>query len=121
MTIGCFFAVCRNSNSSHSLGHVQFDHHLGGILILLPTGVLKDVEVLGFYDVKRLVGFDPVLCLLALRRLQEIDWSRHGGENPPYLGCDLKTRQAFDILPLCVNKRSKTDSGATSDVLCHEM
>lgn len=51
ITTGCFFAACRNGNSSHSCGHIRFDQHRFDILFPLLTGVLVDVEVLDLYDV----------------------------------------------------------------------
>lgn len=75
MTINCFFAATRNGNVSHFFGHILFDHHPGGVLIWLPTGVLDDVEVHRLYDLILLCGYDPVLCLLAVPCAKEIDWS----------------------------------------------
>lgn len=40
------------------------------MLASLPPAVLKDVEVLRFYGVSRLVDHALVLCLLALRSSQ---------------------------------------------------
>lgn len=76
MKMACFFAAFRNGNASHSVGYFQFDQHRGGIPAPLTTGVLKDVKVLGLYDVICLAGCDPVLCFMAVRRSQEIDWPR---------------------------------------------
>lgn len=66
MTRTCFFVAYRNGNLSYLFGHVQFDYHRGRILSLLQTVFRKDKAVLGLYDVLRLVGHNPVLCLLAL-------------------------------------------------------
>lgn len=82
MTIGCYLAACRNGDSLYSVSHVQFDHHRGCILVPLSTGVLEYVEALSLYDVIQLVGYD----LLALRRLQEIDWHRYSGDDPRFFG-----------------------------------
>lgn len=46
MTIGGFFAACRNDNSSDLFGHVLFDHHRGSVPIPFSTDVLEDVKVL---------------------------------------------------------------------------
>lgn len=54
----------------------------------VPTVVLEDVEVLGLYDVIRLAGYAPVLCLLPLHHWWQIDWSRYGEENPRFFGYD---------------------------------
>lgn len=40
---GFFFAACRNGNTLHSFRHVQFDHHLRGILVSLPSAIIQDV------------------------------------------------------------------------------
>lgn len=105
MTVDPLFEACRNGNSSYSLGNVQFDYHYGGILILLPIVVLVDMEVLSLYDVIRLVVYDLELFLLALRRSQDIHWSRYDDEAPPCFRHDFKTCYDFDIPPLCANKR----------------
>lgn len=120
MTAACIFAACRNGDSSHSFAYLQFDRHSGGILVSLPIGVLEDVKVLGLYSVIRLIGYDSVLCLLALRRSQEIDWSRYGGTDPAFLGYDLKTGPVFNVPPLRANKRTKTGSTTVFDVLRRE-
>lgn len=44
MTMGCVFAACWNGKFSHSLGHVQSDHHRGGNLVSLPTGSWKTLR-----------------------------------------------------------------------------
>lgn len=86
ITIDRFFAACRNCNSSSSFRHVQFDHHLGGTLVSLPTGILDDVEVLGLYDVIRLAGYDPVLRLLALGCSYGTNWFCYDGDVSPFPG-----------------------------------
>lgn len=91
------------------------------MLVPLPSGVLEDVEVLGLYDVIRLAGYNPVLCLLVLRRLQEIDWSHYHGADLQFFGYDFKTEQVFNAPQLCTNKRSKTDSGVIVGVLGHKV
>lgn len=68
------------------------------------------------YDVIGLVGYDPVLCLLALLRSQETEFSSNGGEDPLFFGCDFKTGQLFDVSPLRANKKSRMGSGVTVDV-----
>lgn len=73
MSMVCFFAACRNGNSSHSCDHVRSDHHCGDILAPLPTSVLKGVTVLGLYDIIRLARYDQVLSLLTLCRSQVMD------------------------------------------------
>lgn len=45
---------------------------------------------LGLHGVIQLTGSHPVLCLLALRFLQDIDWSRCGGEDSPFLVMALR-------------------------------
>lgn len=69
----------RSGNPSHSFGHVKLHHHHGNILVPLPTGVLRDVEILGLCDVILLARYDPVLCLLAVRRTQKIDGPLYDG------------------------------------------
>lgn len=85
MLIGCFFSACRNGHAWHSFAHVQLDHNRGHILVPSPTVVLKDIEVPGLYYVIRLTEYDPVLFLLAVWRLQDIDWSLYGADNSPFL------------------------------------
>lgn len=86
MTIGCFFAACRNGSSTHLFDHFQLDHHRGGILVTMPTGVLEDFGVTGLYDAIRLAVHGPELRLLVPRRLQKIDWSRYGSSDLPFFG-----------------------------------
>lgn len=69
MTMACFLAVCWNGISFYSFGHVQFDQHRGGIVVLLSSGSLKYADMVGLYEVIILASYDPVLYLLALRRL----------------------------------------------------
>lgn len=52
--------------------HVQYDHHCGGVVVPLLTAIIEDVVVLGLYDIIRLAGYDLVLCLVAVRRFQDI-------------------------------------------------
>lgn len=120
ITMACFFTACRNRDTSHFFGHLQFDQHSDGIIVPLPTGVLEDVEVLRLYDVIRLVGYGPVLCLLAVRRSQEIDWSQYGGNYPTFFGYDFNSGQVFDVPPLGANKKSKTDSDMIVDIPFHQ-
>lgn len=89
LTMGCFFAACPNGKASHSFCNVQFDHYRGDMFVPLATGVLEDVEVLEFHDMIRFCGSDPVLCLLAVWRSQEIDWSRYGSTHPLFFGYDF--------------------------------
>lgn len=105
--LGCYFSVCRIRYSLHSSGHIQFDHHRGGIIVTLPTSILGNVKFFGFYDVIRLAGYDSVLCLLPLRRSQEIDRSRYGGNDPPFIGYDLTTEKVYDIFPLRASKNPR--------------
>lgn len=65
VTMGCCFAACRNCNSSQSFGHVLPDHNRGGMLVPLPTAVLKDVKVFSLYDASQLAGYDPVVRFLS--------------------------------------------------------
>lgn len=120
ITMVCFFAACWNGNSSHSFGLIQFEHHCDGIVVPLPTGVFKDVAVLGLYEVIQLAAYDQVLCLLALLRSQEMVWSPYGGEDPPCFVYDFKTWHVFDVPPLLANKRSKRGSAVIVDVPSHE-
>lgn len=87
----------------------------------MPTGVLEDVEVLGLYEAIRMAEYDPVLCLLGLRRSQKIDWSRYGGDNSPCFSYDFKTGQLFDVPPLRAKKRSKKGSGGVFDIPGHNV
>lgn len=87
----------------------------------MPTSVLEEVEVLGLYGAIRQAGYGPVLCFLAFRRSQEIDWSRYGDDDPLFFGNDFKTGQMYDIPPLRANKRSKTGSGVVVDTPGHEV
>lgn len=115
-TMGYFLAACRNGKAWHSFGHVQFVYHFGGILVPLPTGVLGDNEVLGLYDIIRIAGFDPVKCLLAARRSQEIDWSGYGVDSTPFFGYESKSGLAYVISTLRATERSETDSDVIFDI-----
>lgn len=83
MTMGCFLMAFRIYSWSDSYGYVQLDYHRGGILVLLPTGILEDVEVFNMRDAIRLAGYNHVFRLLALHCFQKIDWCRYSGEDPP--------------------------------------
>lgn len=120
MTRVCLFVAFPNGNSSHSFRHLHFGHYNGAILVQLPTGFLKDVEVHGLYDVIRLSVYDPVLCLLAVCRFQEIDCSGYGGDDPPCLGHVYKTGQVYDIPPLRDWKRFIPSSVVAVDIRSHE-
>lgn len=120
MTLVCFFGACRSGNLLHSFGHFQLDHHRGGILVSLPTDGLEDVKVPGFHDAIQLAGYDPTLCLLALRRSQEDDWSRYVDDDPPFFGYDSMTGLVYDIPRLRANKRFKTGSSIIVDFASHE-
>lgn len=121
MMMTCFLAARRNGNASHCFGHVQLDHHRGGILVSLPTGVLEDVELLGFYDVLRLAEYDQVLCSLAVWRSQETDWSRYGCNDPQLFGHKSSTGLVYGIMPLRANKRSNTGSSIVLSIPGHEV
>lgn len=121
MTMGCFFGACWNDNSSHLFAQFQLDHHRGGILFPLSTGVLKDVEVLCLYDIFRLGRYDPMLCLLGLRRSQDIDSSRYGGDDALFFGYDLKAGKCLMFYRFLASRRSKTGSGVTVDFPGHEV
>lgn len=121
MTKACFFVTFPIGNSSHSFEHPQIDRHRGGILVPLPTGFREAVEVFGLYEVIFLLGYNSLLCLLALRCSQETDWSHYGGSDPAFFGYDFKTRQVFDVLRLRANKRYRTGSRTIVDVAAHEV
>lgn len=78
------------------------------------------MEVLGLYDVIRSFSYDLVLCLLAIRRSQERDWSRCGGSNLALFGYDFETGQGFDVPPLRASNRCETGSGTIVDVQSQE-
>lgn len=84
------------------------------------TTVLKDVEVLGLYEVIRMSEYDPMLCLLAFRPSQELDWSRYGSSSPLFLSHELTTGLLYGIPPFRANKRSKTGSVSIADTPGHE-
>lgn len=72
-----FFAACRTGYSTNWFGDPHFVHHCGGDLVMLSTGSLQKIEILGLYDVIRLVRYDLISCLLVLRRWHGIDWSSY--------------------------------------------
>lgn len=72
--------------------------------------------MLGLYDVIQLVTYEPVLCSLTLRFLQEINLTRYGGDDHRSFGYDFKPGQVFDVPPLYANNRSNMGSGVTVDV-----
>lgn len=77
---------------------------------------MKDIEVLSLYVVIRLAGYDPVFCLLALRRSQKINWSHHSGDDPQLFSYDFATQQMYDSSLLCASKRSKKGSNVFVDI-----
>lgn len=115
MTMGCLLAACRIGSASHLFGHTQFGHHCNSILVLLQTGVLEIVGIYGLYDLIRFVGYDPVLCFLALRRSQGIYWSRFGGNDQPSFGYEFSNGTFLGVPPLRASKISKTRSGVIVD------
>lgn len=88
---------------------------------MFPTAVLEDMDALGLFDVISLDGHDLVLCLLALRRSQEIDSSRYGSTDPAFSCNDFKAWQVFDAPPLHANKKAKTFTGTIVDIPGHDV
>lgn len=83
--MACLIAACWSGNSSHSSVHVRLDHQCGGIIVLLPTGDLKNVEEICLYHDLRLDTYKPGLCLSALQRMHGIEWSRYRDSDPYFL------------------------------------
>lgn len=119
MTIVCFFVGCRNGGSSHSHDYLQCNHHRSGILVLFPTGVLENIEVLDLYFAICLAGSDLVLCLLPLRRAQEVSWSHHGKHDPVSLDYKYTTGKVFYIPQQLVHEMLKTVSATMVDFSGH--
>lgn len=59
--------------------------------------------------------YDPVLCLLAPRRSQGINWSRHGGGDLPFFSYDFKTCRVFDV-PL-LRRNNGSEMGPTISLI----
>lgn len=95
-----FLAACHNGSSSHIFVYLLLDHHRGGVLLSLPSGVLEDIEVLVLYSIICLVSYDPVLCMLELKRSHDVDWSCYGCNDPVFLRYKFTTGQVFDVMPL---------------------
>lgn len=72
----CHFTTYGTANSCRLFGHIQFDHHCRDVLVVLRTAFLEHVKMLGLHDIICLAVCDTLLCLLAIRRSQEIDRSR---------------------------------------------
>lgn len=66
--VACFLAVCREGQSAQSFGFAQWYFRQGGAIIPLPTAVLSDVTEMGLCHVVSMIGYDPVLSLMAIRR-----------------------------------------------------
>lgn len=110
MNTAWFFATYFKENSSRYVHYLQLYHHHGGILVLYPSGVLKDIEMFRLYSVVLLVGYDPVLCSLPVMRSQGVVWSPFVGSDTAFLGNQLAIGQVFYVPPLQTNKRLKTAS-----------
>lgn len=102
----CFLAAWCSSSSSHSFCYLKFDDHLSGILFLILSFVLKEMEISGLYYVFSLVGNDLVLCRLALGRSQEVDWSCYDGASAAFLAYQFNIGKVFHIPFLCANTSS---------------
>lgn len=72
MTLEVFFAACRDGHSSHTFGYVEFDFHQGGFVVLLPTGILTDLNIVSQGEAFCKPGFVPVLNIQALFRSWEV-------------------------------------------------
>lgn len=116
MTMACFVASCANRCSSNSSGYVQFDYHRGCIFVPLLTCVLEDVKVLCLNPVLCIVGYDPVLRLLALKRLQKIEWLSYGRTDPALLGYKSMSGQVFHVPPLKASSMLKSRSAIVTRV-----
>lgn len=55
MAVALSHAAGRSGSSLHSLGYLQFYHHCGGIMVLVQSGTLENVALLGLYSALRLV------------------------------------------------------------------
>lgn len=78
---------------SHLFDHVHFDHRCGDILTPLPNSVLEDAELFCADNITRLAGYNPVLCLVLLRRSQKIIRSRYGGSDSAIFSREFKIVQ----------------------------
>lgn len=121
MTVASFFAAFRNGNLSHSFAHLQYDHNCDGTLVTSRARVLADMEVLGLCDIFRFVQYDTVLCLLALRQSQEIEWSHCDGSDPTFSGYEFRMLQVCDVPPIRANKMFETSFGIILNVPDYEV
>lgn len=76
--------------------------------------------MLGLHSVFLLVGYNPVLCLLAFKRSQEVNGLHYIGNGPVFRGYEFRTGQVLDITPLQVNKRLNTGFSTVADVSCRQ-
>lgn len=121
MTMSRFFGPCPNGNSCRSFGHVLLEHPHGSLPVLLETGILRSTELLRFYNVMRLAGYDPLLCFLAICSLREIYESRFKGDDLRFFCRDFKTQELLDVPALCDNRWPKTGSCIIVVVPSHEV
>lgn len=108
--MACFVTVCRNGNQSHLFSCLQLDYHCDDFFAPLLTGVSENVGVFCWYFVTRLVLYDQTLCLLALKRSQELELWCYGGAYPVLLCYHFTTEQLFDVPVLHTCKRLKGGS-----------
>lgn len=84
MAMDCFFSTDQNANLSNLVLNFQIDRHRGGIIVPFPSGFIKNLGILAFYDLIRLADYQPVLCQPALRGLEEANHSHYEGRYPAF-------------------------------------
>lgn len=77
--------------------------------------------ILGFHVVIRLVGYGPVLCLLTLSRLQDVNWSHYHDSDTTFFSNNLKTGYVLNIPPRRAGKRYETVSATIIYVPGHKV
>lgn len=71
------FAACQDGQSMHTFGPAVFNTHKSCCLVLLSMAVVEEGEKFGLVKLMRLCRLDPVLSLLALKRMTELDCSHY--------------------------------------------
>lgn len=104
MTIACYLALCSEGRSAHSFVNAQWAFHLGGAIVPLPTAMVSETFEMGLCSVVAMIGFDPVLCLILIRRTTKFAWEAGTLVKPSLLTHEFWT---VLVISLAARHRSK--------------
>lgn len=110
VTVPCFLAVYREGRSEHSFGYAQWDSNPVGAIFPLAATALADVTDMGLCRVLSMVGFYPVLSLLAIRCTTKIAWEAGTLLDPQFFTYEFSTGSAFSLAAHCCRERHHNGS-----------